>query len=239
MKKLSARALAALTNAFLAVVILLIGAVCFLPSVSTATNLEGKVYYKGTSKDGVSLMFNVYWGTEQVYGILGVLDEYGVKATFFIGGSWADDNVECLREIAARGHEIGSHGYFHKDQDKLSLQGNLDEIRNSVEFISKAAGVSVSLFAPPSGAYNDDTVAAAESLGLKTVMWSKDTIDWRDKDKILAYRRATENAAGGDLVLMHPMEHTLSALPEILTYYREHALRVVTVGENIGLKSDR
>ena len=75
---------------------------------------------------------------------------------------------------------------------------------------------------------------AAESLGLKTVMWSRDTIDWRDKDVSLVVKRATENAAGGDLVLMHPKEHTLRALPQVLGYYEKAGLKAVTVSENIG-----
>ena len=61
----------------------------------------------------------------------------------------------------------------------------------------------------------------------------KDTIDWRDKDQNIAYRKATQEIKGGDLVLMHPMEHTLAALPNILQYYREKGLRAVTAGENL------
>lgn len=233
MKKLSSRAVAALTNCVLALIVLVIGVVCFLPSVSTASGVEEKVYYKGNSEDGVSLMFNVYWGTDLVLQILDVLDEYGVKVTFFLGGCWADDNVSCVKEIVSRGHEIGSHGYFHLEHDKLNLQENLDEIENSVRFLSLACGYEIKLFAPPSGAYNDTVVAAAESLGLKTILWSKDTIDWRDKSVSDCLRRATEGAEGGDLVLMHPMQHTLEALPQILAYYAEHSLKVIPVGENL------
>lgn len=233
MKRLSSRAIAAITNCILAVVLVVVGTVCFLPSVSSVSGVEDKVWRKGNSQDGVSLMFNVYWGTELVYRILDVLDEFDAKATFFLGGSWADDNVDCVKEIAARGQEIGSHGYFHRDHDKLSYAENLQEIKSSVDYIAAASGVTVSLFAPPSGAYNDDTVKAAQSLGLKTILWSKDTIDWRDKNRDDAYRRATKEIAGGDLVLMHPMEHTLAALPDILKYYKEQGLRAVTVSENI------
>ena len=234
MKRLSSRKIAAITNCVLVLVLALIGTVCFLPAAESVSGVEDKVYYKGSSEDGVSLMFNVYWGTEEVRGILNVLDEYEAKATFFIGGSWADENVDRLKEIAARGHEIASHGYFHRDHDKLDYNGNLQEIKTSVDFIRTAAGVTVTLFAPPSGAYSDDTVKAAESLGLRTVMWSRDTIDWRDKDAATCFSRATKNIGGGDLVLMHPMKHTLAALPKILTVYRENGLRAVTVSENLG-----
>ena len=231
--KRSSRAVAAITNCILVVIIALVSAVCFLPRAESVAGAPDEVYYKGSSEDGVSLMFNVYWGTEETLGILDVLDEFGAKATFFIGGSWADDNVDCLKEIAARGHELGSHGYFHRDHAGLDFAGNYQEIKTSVDFIQIATGVSVTLFAPPSGAYNDDTLAAARELGLKTVMWSKDTIDWRDKNVSDCFTRATKNVTGGDLVLMHPMAHTLEALPAILRYYREAGLKTVTVSENI------
>ena len=234
--KRSSRAVAAITNSILIVIIALVSTVCFLPKAESVSGMEDEVYYKGYSEDGVSLMFNVYWGTKEVYGILDVLDEYEAKATFFIGGSWADDNVDCLTEIASRGHELGSHGYFHRDHDKLDYSGNYQEIKTSIDFIKAATGISVTLFAPPSGAYNANTVNAARELGLKTVMWSKDTIDWRDKNVNDCFTRATKNVTGGDLILMHPMAHTLEALHLILKHYRTAGLKTVTVSENI-LKS--
>lgn len=233
MKKLSSRAVAALTNGVLALILVVVGVVCFLPSAANVSGLEERVCYRGASKDGVSLMFNVYWGTEEVEGILSVLEAYGAKATFFLGGSWADDNTACVRAIAAAGHEVGSHGYFHRDHTALGYEGNLEEISRSVRFLQLAADVPVTLFAPPSGAYDEDTVSAAESLGLKTILWTKDTVDWRDKDAQLCFSRATQDVAAGDFVLMHPMAHTLEALPRILERYAALGLRAVTVGENL------
>lgn len=234
MKKLSSRAIAALTNCFLVAIVLVIGAVCFLPSVSPASGVDDRVYFRGNASDGVSLMINVYWGDSLIDDFLEVLDEYGAKVTFFLGGCWADDHVDLVKKMAERGHEIASHGYFHREHDKLNLQENREEIKTSVDFLQLASGQKISLFAPPSGAYNDETIEAAESLGLKTIMWSKDTIDWRDKDANLCYRRATENISGGDFILMHPMEHTLKALPKILQAYRAAGLFPITVSDNIG-----
>ena len=65
-------------------------------------------------------------------------------------------------------------------------------------------------------------------------MWSKDTIDWRDKDSNLVYKRATNNVTNGDLILMHPKEHTLKALPKILDYFDKIGLKQVKVSQNIG-----
>ena len=235
-KKLSSRAVAAITNGVLAVVLIVLGCVCFFPTAAhVSSEPEDGVLRRGTSEDGVSLMFNVYWGTQEVDGILAVLEEYGAQATFFLGGSWADDNADCVRRIAAAGHEIGTHGYFHRDHTTLGYEGNLEEIARSVQFLSLVTGGAVTLFAPPSGAYDDDTVNAAAALGLKTILWSKDTIDWRDKDADTCCLRATKDISAGDFVLMHPMQHTLAALPRILKAYRERGLRAVTVSENLGI----
>ena len=65
-------------------------------------------------------------------------------------------------------------------------------------------------------------------------MWSRDTIDWRDKDVGLIYSRATQNLKSGEFVLMHPTDCTVKALPEILTYIRDNGLNTVTVSRNLG-----
>ena len=51
---------------------------------------------------------------EATHALLQLLDETGVRATFFVVGSVADAYPELVREVAARGHEIGSHTYGHE-----------------------------------------------------------------------------------------------------------------------------
>ena len=224
------------TNLVLGVLVLSIGALCLAPIENeVAAEVESSEIYRsaGESAEGVSLMFNVYWGTEEVYRILDTLSAHEAKATFFIGGCWADDNVDCLRDIYAAGHEIGNHGYFHKDHDKLDLVNNQKEISDCSRFIELAIGEAPTLFAPPSGAYNDAALEAAGRLGMKTILWSKDTIDWRDKNAALIYTRATKNVKAGDFILMHPMKETADALDDILKFYEANSLKAVTVSKNL------
>lgn len=220
-------------NLVLFVVALFIGVVCFYPATVGVSAKDGAYSCGDREKNGVSLLINVYWGTQQVYSMLDTLDEYDAKATFFIGGCWADDNTECLKEIVSRGHEVGSHGYFHKDCTTLTKDELAEEINLSRRLILLTAGADITLFAPPSGAYNDGTVEVCTSMGLKVILWSKDTVDWRDRDRDLIYSRATEGVRGGEFILMHPMEETAQALPSILGYYKTADLRAVTVTENL------
>ena len=62
-------------------------------------------------------------------------------------------------------------------------------------------------------------------------MWSKDTIDWRDSDIKTIVKRATENTISGDLILMHPKEHTLKALSQIISTLENKGLKMVTVSK--------
>ncbi len=223
-------------NVVLGLLVLSVGALCLSPverEVTAGVESEGLYRSAGENGEGVSLMFNVYWGTEEVYKILDTLKAHGAVATFFIGGCWADDNVACLRDIHAAGHEIGNHGYFHKDHAKLSLEQNQKEIADCNRFIELSIGYTPTLFAPPSGAYGESTLAAARALQMKTVLWSKDTIDWRDKNASLIYTRATKNVKRGDFILLHPMTATASALGDILKYYEKNSLKTVTVSQNL------
>ncbi len=191
------------------------------------------IYHGNTNQPNVSLMVNVYWGTEYLDEMLRIFREYQVTTTFFVGGSWAEKNAEALNKIVKDGHEIGNHGYFHQNHKALNYEQNEAEIFNAQSVVEVLSGVHTNLFAPPSGSFCEATLQAAADLGYRTVMWSKDTIDWRDKSSDLIFKRATAKIENGDLVLMHPTADTLLALPRILDFYRQNGFRVVTVSENI------
>ncbi len=201
--------------------------------VSLVNGKNDAIYRGNQAESNVTPMFNVYWGTEYIEGILEVLEKRNIKTTFFVGGSWVAKNPEMLKLIVEKGHEIGSHGYLHREADKLNYQENLDEIEMSCRIIEKYVNMRPTLFAPPSGAVGSAMFTACKDSNMTVIMWSKDTIDWRDKDKDLVLKRATSDIQNGELILMHPTEHTLKALPKILDFYIENGFNVVPVSHNI------
>lgn len=235
MKKLN-RKITIATNFVLVIIFTLVFAVSFFPEqivpIYGGSNVSA-IYHGNRENANVSLMFNVYEGTDVVNGIIDTLDEYGAKATFFVGGCWADDNESALKKIVESGHEIANHGYFHKDHKKLGYDKNKEEISLTGVIVEALCGAKMNLFAPPSGSFSETTLEAAFDLGYKVIMWSKDTIDWRDSDQDLLYKRATKNPENGDLILMHPKKHTLSVLPRVLEFYQNIGFNIVTVSENV------
>ena len=209
-------------------VLFVLSATIFIPQSSIKAGVKVPTY-KGSSKDSVSLMFNVYWGTEYLDSIIDVLDGYEIKTTFFVGGVWVERNHDLLKKLVSKGHEIGNHGYFHKDHNKISFEQNKNEILMCHKIVKEVAGQEMNLFAPPSGSFSQNTLDIAEEMGYNTIMWSLDTIDWRDKGVSLIVDRATNKVSAGDLILMHPTKSTLEALPTIIEKIKEKNLKITKV----------
>lgn len=230
-----------ISNLVLGCLVTLIFVSCFFYGKTSDVRQTANSEYNGTIYSGdknsnkVSLMINVYWGNDSLETILDILDKRKVKATFFVGGTWVRENVSLLKKIYSNGHEIASHGFKHKEHGKLDYTANLSEIQTCHEIVKDVLGIEMELFAPPGGSYNSNTIKACGFLGYKTIMWTRDTIDWRDHNTSIIYNRAVTNMCGGDLILMHPTENTAEALGDIIDYAKIHNFELVTVSENLGL----
>lgn len=202
---------------------------------SEETFFQDDVYYKG-NKDTNTIAFvcNIDWGGEHIPKMLEILKENDVKISFFPTGRWAEKNKQLLKNIDSQEHEIGNHGYLHKDYDKLSFEENKEQISKADESIKEAIGVSPKLFAPPSGAFNENTIRASKELDYNVIMWSIDTIDWREdsnKDKIVD--RVIKKADNAGIVLMHPTEETVKALPVMIKELKDKGYEVGRVSDVI------
>ena len=87
--------------------------------------------------------------------ILDILDEYDVKATFFVLGKEKDTMKEMLKSIAEAGHTLGMHSYSHKYAEIYasveSFAEDFEKIRN---YIYDAAGVWSNVYRFPGGSSN-------------------------------------------------------------------------------------
>lgn len=194
--------------------------------------------HKGTSGNPVAtLMFNIDWGEEYLPALLDILKENNAKATFFPTGTWVERNAELAQRIVLEGHEMGNHGGSHLHVESMPREKLHSLILAGEERIRLSTGVKPSpLFAPPYGEWTDDTVAYALEIGYQTVLWTVDTVDWRLPPPETIWKRALAGAGPGCLILMHPTENTVAALPTVIAGLKEKGLMLVTVSENIARK---
>lgn len=198
----------------------------------TESTLAEPIYRGDEEGNKAALTINVDWGEDIIGGMLDVLEEKDVKATFFITGRFAEKYPEIVQSIAQKGHEIGNHGYGHPHPDQISVEKNEEDILKAEEILTEITDVKPQYFAPPYGEHGESVLEAAEKNGYKVIMWTLDTIDWQDSDIDLLVERASgEKLVPGSIILMHPKSHTLEALPLIIDNLRQKGYTLVGISE--------
>lgn len=218
------------------ILLILIGLLAtYFISSSSKDVFKEDIYYKGSKDEKlVAFVCNIDWGNEYIPEILKILQDNEIKISFFPTGRWAKENPDILKLIDKNNHEIGNHGYHHLDYNKLSYDKNKEEIQMAHNTIKEIIGKGPIYFGPPSGAFNENTIKAANDLGYKVVLWSVDTIDWRkDSTKDIIVNRVTSKIHNSAIVLMHPTKETVKALPEIIKYLFQNGYKIGTIGDVI------
>lgn len=193
-------------------------------------DLEPAPIYRGhPEKEAVALMVNVSWGTEYIPTILDILAKEEVKATFFIDGSWAKENAEYLEMIEEKGHLLGNHAYSHPNMRNLSQAEMKKEITQTEDIIEAITKSKTNWFAPPSGSFNQTTVEVAHEQDMQTILWTVDTIDWKDPTVGEMLERVRTKLHPGALILMHPTKPVAEGLEEMIKEIKEKDYELMTV----------
>ena len=163
--------------------------------------------------------------------ILDILDEYDVKATFFVTGYQANKHPEWYKEIADRGHTIGMHSYSHVYRDIYSSNESfLADIDKLSDYIKETTGVEAKYLRFPGGSSNSVSSVAMSDLcnlvherGIEYFDWNISSQDATSPApsaatitaNVLSGIDAHENA----IILMHDAAEknaTVAALPGII-----------------------
>jgi probable sporulation protein (polysaccharide deacetylase family) len=197
-------------------------------------DLPAAPIYRGNEKKPmVAFIINVAWGNEYIPDMLATLKKHHISASFFLEGRWVKENPDLAKMISEAGHEIGNHSYTHPDMEKLSAAEIKSQIEKTNEVIEATTGKVCKWFGPPSGSYRDEVVKIAHVLGLGTVLWSIDTIDWKKPSPETIVERIDSKVHPGDLILMHPTEPTAKALEQMIIKIEQKNLKIGTVSETL------
>ncbi|AWK89459.1 polysaccharide deacetylase family protein [Azospirillum thermophilum] len=161
--------------------------------------------------------------------ILEVLRRHGAGATFFFIGRKLDRQHDLTTQVAASGHEIGSHSWEHPMMTDLPPAGQLRSL-DATNAAFGRIGLRPAWFRPPYGDFDAAVEAAARARGLQTVLWTVDSQDWKGTDAATIGRRVVDRLHPGAVVLMHSTKPaSLQALPDILAAGASRGYRFVTL----------
>ena len=169
--------------------------------------------------------------------VLDVLRAKGARATFFMIGQQVGGGAGLVRRMLAEGHEPANHTWQHAN---VSAGGAAaaSSIRATNDAIARASGFRPCLFRAPYGAVGQGLIGLVRSMGMTTVQWDVDTLDWTTPGADAIFARIVRGARNGSIVLMHdgggPRSQTVAALPRVIDALRARGFRFVTVSELLG-----
>jgi peptidoglycan/xylan/chitin deacetylase (PgdA/CDA1 family) len=186
----------------------------------------------------VALVFNVGAGYEPATDILDTLRDKQQHATFFVMGWWAERHPDVLRQIAADGHEIASHGHSIFDLTQASDSQVRADLDNADAAISAVTGHTTRPLWSPSAGYRDARVRAiAADDGYRPIVWTVDSGDWTtEATPESVFSHIVNGASNGAIIVLHfDSPHTLTStalvLPAAIDALRADGYHLMTITE--------
>ena len=191
------------------------------------------VYRVAREDKTLALTIDAAWSADKTRFILDTLDKYQIKATFFLCGVWVKAYPDMVKEIAARGHEIGNHSMTHPHMNRISAEEIRNEIGSLDDEIEKLTGSRTKLFRAPFGEYNDTVVSTVRDMGYEVVQWNLDTVDWKEGRSAETILNAVlPKLSSGSIILSHNNGYSIETyLPQLIEQAQKDGYRFVTISE--------
>jgi peptidoglycan/xylan/chitin deacetylase (PgdA/CDA1 family) len=156
--------------------------------------------------------------------LLDVLKAKHVHVTFFDVGRMAQAYPDLVKREIKEGHVVANHSWSHPMLAHRSDSSAQDELQKTRDLLRRL-GATVTLFRPPYGSYTGRTVNIAQSLGMRTVVWSVDPADYRRPPPSSIVQRVMSFVRPGAVILMHDgggdRSNTIAAVPILIDQLRK------------------
>jgi peptidoglycan/xylan/chitin deacetylase (PgdA/CDA1 family) len=167
--------------------------------------------------------------------VLDVLRAYGVRATFFLIGSYGATHPTTVERIAADGHELANHDWI----DRRSVAVPLHELIEDVARTERVIGTvqeRAQWFRPGAGAYTGTMVEAMAQSGYETVLADVYSHDIRVRHPGVIYQHMRLRVTNGSVMLLHDgsverTKRTAQVLKRLLPDLQAQGYQFVTLTE--------
>ncbi len=167
----------------------------------------------------IALTFDDGPHSEYTEEILDILDEFGIKATFFVIGRNCDDSPKVIERVISCGHEVGNHTYSHPSLKKITGEELKNEIIKTEELLYERCSYRPKLFRPPEGVYTKAVEEAISGLDYLPILWTVDTEDWLHPSSEKIAETVMKNVSAGKIILCHDYISGKSSTPKALRIF--------------------
>ena len=209
------------------------------PSVTWFGSL---IHHGPRGGDEVAITFDDGPNPPYTLQISAILDQYGVKGTFFTVGKALDARPDVSKALLDDGQLLSNHSYTH---DAFHwLDPGYAELGQTQDAFKRTLGVCPGLYRPPHGSHTPFMAKEVSDHGMKMVTWDVSAADWATSDGNLVARRVLDKVQPGSIILLHDgidgnigadRSVILTALPLILDGLRARGLKPVTLDKLLGV----
>ena len=118
-----------------------------------------------------AISFDAAWGNEDTQTLIDILNQYQVKATFFLVGDWVDKYPESVQALHEAGMEVMNHSNHHDHYNALSADQIIADVTACNDKVKAITGVAPTLIRCPYGEYDDHVISAIRSMGMEPIQW--------------------------------------------------------------------
>jgi peptidoglycan/xylan/chitin deacetylase (PgdA/CDA1 family) len=183
--------------------------------------------WKGKESDSIYLTFDDGPNPEVTPWVLDLLNEFQIKATFFLVGKNVKNYPELFNRIVADGHQIGNHTMNHECGTKTGLNSYMSSVSQAEIYIQS------DLFRPPYGKITRNQFKKLLDGGKNIVFWSWLSYDF---DKNISPKKIIQKAKdikGGDILVFHDSEkgfpNLKNSIIEIIEQLKSRGLKFKTL----------
>ena len=171
--------------------------------------------------------------------LLGLLNDAGAKATFFLIGNKVAADPAGAKRLASAGMEIGNHTWEHPDMTTIPARYVPEQLSRAQQAIAAATGQTPTLWRPPGGLTNEAVDAVAARTGLAGVLWDVIPFDWiNDSDTAATRYMLMTRIRPGSVVLFHDTySSTVDLVEQFVPVLRANGYRLVTVSDLLGQRA--
>jgi len=210
-----------------------------LPASSTYATGTAVAKLKVVGAKVIALTFDDGPWPTSTAKIVTALRRGDAQATFFMLGSQIGSRKKIARSVVSNGNLVGVHSWNHALMVRRSSAVNRRDLTRCVKALRAATGVTAHWFRPPYGSTNSALKKVAKGQGLRQVIWSVDTLDWKYRVTSSVVSRALSGARNGAIVLMHdgggPRGATAAAVPIVIRKLRARGYDFATLDEMAAL----
>jgi polysaccharide deacetylase family protein (PEP-CTERM system associated) len=141
-------------------------------------DLEDWYHICGTGQSGDVSAWDAYESrvTRNTARVLSLLREHRARATFFVLGYIAEREPELIADIAKEGHEIATHGHYHRRVFEMSEEEFAEDVDRSMEAIATAGGGRVIGYRAPEWSIRPHTMWALRILRRRGIRYDSSMV---------------------------------------------------------------